>query len=311
MISSYQGNWHTAQDFNMWGLSVSPSDVRLLGTRMLLEHEIGDGIEGHGYQGRLVESLRQVMPGPRYDYASATLTIPIVGHITGASDQLHIAESAAATVLSSEFATPLVSRFAEIGLALMAVLQGDFDAPKELYVRLKSAAGSYLRISGDRVLGFLAQTMGEQEQAALHFQEGYAFCLKSGYRPELAWTCYNHASLLHRCEMGEGAKAAALLEVGLSIATELGMILLMGKAAALQMELGSQPAKFSVYPDSLAQRKVEVLRLMAAGKTDRAIAEELFIGVRTVSFHVGNILDKTDAANRTEAALYANQHGLV
>jgi len=35
--------------------------------------------------------------------------------------------------------------------------------------------------------------MGEQEQAALHFQEGYAFCLKSGYRPELAWTCYNHA----------------------------------------------------------------------------------------------------------------------
>jgi len=50
---------------------------------------------------------------------------------------------------------------------------------------------------------------------------------------------------------------------------------------------------------------------MAAGKTDRAIAEELFIGVRTVSFHVGNILNKTDAANRTEAALYANQHGLV
>ena len=311
MVSSYQGNWQTAQDFNMRGLSVSPSDVRLLDARMLLEHEIGDGIEGHGYQGRLVESLRQVMPGPRYDYASAALTIPIVGHITGASDQLHIAESAAATVLSSEFATPLVSRFAEIGLALMAVLQGDLDAAKELYVRLKSAAGSYLRISGDRVLGLLAQTMGEQEQAALHFQEGYAFCLKSGYRPELAWTCYNHASLLHRCEMGEGAKAAALLEVGLSIATELGMIPLMDKAAALQMELGSQPAKFSDYPDSLTQREVEVLRLMAAGKTDRAIAEELFIGVRTVSFHVGNILNKTDAANRTEAALYANQHGLV
>ncbi|MEE3004322.1 MAG: LuxR C-terminal-related transcriptional regulator [Chloroflexota bacterium] len=61
----------------------------------------------------------------------------------------------------------------------------------------------------------------------------------------------------------------------------------------------------------MTQREVEVLRLMAAGKTDRAIAEELFIGVRAVSFHVGNILNKTDAANRTEAALYANQHGLV
>ena len=83
-------------------------------------------------------------------------------------DQLHIAESLAA-VLSSEFVTPLGSRLAEIGLALMAVLQGDLDAAKELYVRLKSAAGSYLRISGERVLELLAQTMGEQEQAAVHF----------------------------------------------------------------------------------------------------------------------------------------------
>ena len=66
---------------------------------------------------------------------------------------------------------------------------------------------------------------------------------------------------------------------------------MMDKAAALQMELGSQPAKFSAYPDSLTQREVEVLRLMAAGKMGRAIAEELFIGGSTVSFHVGNILN--------------------
>ena len=69
MVSSYQGNWQTAQDFNKRGPSVSPSDVRRLGARMLLEHEIGDGIEGHECQGRFVESQRQVMPGPRYDYA--------------------------------------------------------------------------------------------------------------------------------------------------------------------------------------------------------------------------------------------------
>jgi len=98
--------------------------------------------------------------------------------------------------------------------------------------------------------------------------------------------------------MGEGVKAAAILEVGLSIANELGMIPLMDEAAALQMELGSQPAKFSAYPDSLTQREVEVLRRMSARTTDRVIAEELFIGVRTVSFHVGNILNKTDPANR-------------
>jgi DNA-binding NarL/FixJ family response regulator len=114
-----------------------------------------------------------------------------------------------------------------------------------------------------------------------------------------------------RAEMGDRSKAAALLEVGLSIATELGMIPLMDKVAALREELGSQPAKPPAYPNGLTMREVEVLRLIAAGKTDRAIAEELFIGVRTVSFHVSNILNKTDAANRTEAALFANQCGLI
>ena len=311
MACSYTGDWQAAREFNQRGLSVSPSDIRLLGTRMLLEHEIGDGIEGHGYLGRLLEALRLVTPGPRYDYASVALMIPMVGIITGAVDQLHTAEDAAVTVLSAESATTLVSRFAGLGLALIAVLRGDREKARHQYVILNSAAGSYLRISGDRVLGLLAQTMGNLDQAAVHFQDAYSFCLKSGYRPELAWTCYNHAALLLRAEMGDRSKAAALLEVGLSISTELGMISLMDKAAALREELGSQPAKLPAYPNGLTLREVEVLRLIAAGKTDRAIAEELFIGVRTVSFHVSNILNKTDAANRTEAALFANQCGLI
>ena len=54
-----------------------------------------------------------------------------------------------------------------------------------------------------------------------------------------------------------------------------------------------------------------VLRLIAKGKTDREIAEELIISVRTVETHVSNILNKTGAANRTESASYANKQGLV
>ena len=64
------------------------------------------------------------------------------------------------------------------------------------------------------------------------------------------------------------------------------------------------------YPDGLTQREVEVLRLVALGKTDREIGEELFISVRTVSSHVGNILNKIGAANRTEAATYAASQDL-
>ena len=47
------------------------------------------------------------------------------------------------------------------------------------------------------------------------------------------------------------------------------------------------------------------------GKTNREIGEELFISAKTVGGHVSNILNETNAANRTEAATYAALHGLV
>lgn len=65
------------------------------------------------------------------------------------------------------------------------------------------------------------------------------------------------------------------------------------------------------YPDRLSERGVQVLRLIAAGKTNRDIAEELIISPRTVANHVTNILNKTNVANRTEAATYASQQQLV
>ena len=72
----------------------------------------------------------------------------------------------------------------------------------------------------------------------------------------------------------------------------------------------STPLRGPAYPDGLTQRELDVIRLVAAGRTDREIAGELVISVRTVTTHVGNILNKTGAANRAEAASYATRHGL-
>ena len=103
----------------------------------------------------------------------------------------------------------------------------------------------------------------------------------------------------------------ALLDEALAISSELGMRPLMERVVALQERAQSQPARVQEYPSGLTQREVEVLRLIAAGKTDREIAEELFISVRTVSTHVSNILNKINAVNRTEAAAYASRHVLA
>ena len=97
----------------------------------------------------------------------------------------------------------------------------------------------------------------------------------------------------------------------MTISTKLGMRPLMQQVMDLQEKATSQRPKAPEYPDGLTQREVEVLRLVAAGKTDRGIAEELFLSTRTVTTHVSNILNKTNAANRAEAAAYASRRGLA
>ena len=85
----------------------------------------------------------------------------------------------------------------------------------------------------------------------------------------------------------------------------------MARVGALQELAQSQPAPAPAYPGGLTQREVEVLRLICGGKTDREIGEDLFISVKTVGNHVSNILNKTNTANRTEAATYAVIRGLT
>jgi DNA-binding CsgD family transcriptional regulator len=64
-------------------------------------------------------------------------------------------------------------------------------------------------------------------------------------------------------------------------------------------------------PGSLSEREAQVLRLLAAGKTNRAIAEELFISEKTVARHVSNIFDKLGVSSRAGATAWAFQHHVV
>ena len=61
----------------------------------------------------------------------------------------------------------------------------------------------------------------------------------------------------------------------------------------------------------LSPRELDVLRLLAAGKSNPEIAEALFIGRGTVRTHVSNILAKLGASTRTEAAIIARDRGLL
>lgn len=63
--------------------------------------------------------------------------------------------------------------------------------------------------------------------------------------------------------------------------------------------------------EELTEREMEVLRLIAEGKSNQEIADTLFIGVKTVKFHVTNLLAKLGVEDRTQAAIYALKNGLM
>ncbi len=128
----------------------------------------------------------------------------------------------------------------------------------------------------------------------------------------MAWTCCDYADALFQTNgPGDPAKTITLLEESLAISTELGMRPLMQRVTERQELAQAQPSAAPSYPDGLTQREVEVLGLVAAGKSNADIAEELVISPNTVVRHVSNILAKTGSSNRTEAARYASQHGLA
>jgi NarL family two-component system response regulator LiaR len=81
-------------------------------------------------------------------------------------------------------------------------------------------------------------------------------------------------------------------------------------ARRLMQEI-KQPQKLPPTTEPLTPREVEVLGYLAQGMTNRQIADKLSVSVRTVSTHVRNILDKLHLANRTQAALYALEQGIV
>ncbi len=81
------------------------------------------------------------------------------------------------------------------------------------------------------------------------------------------------------------------------------------QAAALEERPKPRPAQ--ARPDSLTKREIEVLRLIASGRTNSEIAEELVLSVRTVERHIGNIYGKISARGRADATAYTLTRGLI
>jgi len=80
---------------------------------------------------------------------------------------------------------------------------------------------------------------------------------------------------------------------------------------ALLYDLLPEPMSDDTLVEALTPREIEVLRLVATGYTNRQIAEELTISVRTVESHRASVMDKLDLHSRVELVRYATKQGLL
>src|SRR5215218_622977 len=193
---------------------------------------------------------------------------------------------------------------------------GDDELAALVYPELVPLAGGNVVVghgvacygSADRFLGLLAATCGEHDRAAAHFEAALALNRRMGATTWLAHTLYAYGRTLRiRDRPADRPRAAEMLSEAATFANRIGMPALLARTRVLGGDAGAPDAP----PDDLSWREVDILRLVALGRSNREIGEALSISSHTVANHVRSILRKTGAANRTEAAGYAYRHALV
>ena len=323
-LARLEGDWDLARELSDYGLRITPRDGRLLAFRAVLEYDAGVKGQGDVFFARLIEAIEDREIGPTLLNTCAALCLPIITEITGKDSHPEISRLAAERVIGSPEAPPGLLLSARAGRALTVLSQKDVPAAEALYERLLPHSG--IMVYGgvtavDRILGLLAGLTGRPDEANIHFAAAASLCQRAGYRPEYAWNAYGWASVLAGAYTAgsnppvrtpaHAEKALALLDEALDISHELGMGPLAAKSSDLLESIKTQMTHVAEYPDGLTRREVEVLRVLAQGKTNPEIGEELFISLNTVTRHLSHIYTKTGAANRVEAAIYAASHGLV
>jgi DNA-binding CsgD family transcriptional regulator len=195
----------------------------------------------------------------------------------------------------------------------------------------------YYGVSVDRILGEMAALQEDWQAAEQAFEDGLALCRRSQNQPEEAAILYEQArTALMRSRGGSQAENARLEQrvqelceqarelferygmqrsVALVDTLREGLRQLEGRKGRRE-DLPLVVAPHLAHADyrldlRLTRRELEVLRLVAEGRTDREVADILVLSTRTVNRHLSNIFVKLDVPGRAAAVAYAIRQRLV
>ncbi len=209
-----------------------------------------------------------------------------------------------------------IIQFAEAGiyLALMALHLEDHARCARYYETLLPFAHVHTDYPMDRILGKLAIALGDFPAAAQHLIDAERAAEREGERPELTRILVARAELaLAQGGPDSALHARDLLGQARDLFAQLEMRWDLDDARDRLRTLPSQPGTQTrgALPAGLSMREATVLRLAAAGKSNREIAHDLALSEKTVANHLTSIFNKIGVDNRTAATAFAIRHDLA
>ena len=179
---------------------------------------------------------------------------------------------------------------------------GDLDGARTAAAELADIAGvigaPLLRAASAHATGAVRLAEGESAGASMPLRDALETWRALEMPYEEARTCLLMATVCERLGDRDGRRLE--LDVARKLLTSLG-------AASCLARADEQVARAG----PLSARETQVLRLIAAGGTNRAVAEALSISEKTVARHVSNIFDKLGVSSRTAATAWAYEHHLI
>ena len=258
--------------------------------------------ELHRLRGEFVEAEDQYRQAGRWQRAPQTG----LALLRFAQGQLEAANAAIRRV-AEEVREPgsrarVLDVYVEIVLAARD-LPAARNAANELAQIAERSGAPFLRALSSRATGAVLLAEGDARGALPELRQSWTrWCeLRASYeaartRVLIALTCR---------QLGDDDAANLELAAALEVFQQLGAAPDLARVEALRQRKSFKTAT------SLTDREIQVLKLVASGRTNRAIAVKLGISEKTVARHLSNIFNKLDLSSRAAATAYAYQHKLV
>jgi ATP/maltotriose-dependent transcriptional regulator MalT len=231
---------------------------------------------------------------------------PGLGLVRLAQGKIDAALSALRSAVAAPSGNRLRTARLQWALAEAALAAGDLDAARssadELDAIARDSEARVLEASAATVRGSVRAAEGDVPGSVASLRHASALWQELRLPYEAARTRTQLGLALRAAGDDDGARME--LRAALAAFERLGA----SHDAAVASDLMGGP---TVLPRGLTAREAEVLRLVAAGKTNRDIAVELVISEHTVARHLQNMFVKLDVSSRSAATAFAYEHGLA